>query len=125
MPFIDRDILGRWKCRTAKLGGKGPVLVVYGQFSCRITRERGALAFQKTSGSQRTKGILTRGSPPTSSRLEYAGTGTYNDDKPLAYGADPRRDEVGLLFKVGPRRLRLEFPKPQFESDFNIIELTR
>ena len=125
IPVVRGSLTGAWTCRTAKLGGSDTLkLVVYQTFKCVIRRESGALVLQKTTGSQRTKGVLYP-APDKPDRLIFAGAGTVNDEPPLSYGKIERQDEVGYLFQISPRRLRLELPRPQFESDFNIIELTR
>jgi hypothetical protein len=119
--IADKELLGEWRCRTLKLGGEPP-LVIYGFFKCRIFEENGALILQKTTGSQRTRGALHRIAPD---RFAYIGAGTVNDDPVRAYGDDAREDEVALLVKAAPARLRLEFPAPHYESLFDIIELVR
>jgi len=117
------DLAGLWRCRVAKLGGKPP-LVVYGWFRCRITDDAAGLRLDKISGSQRTAGIFY--DDADAERLTYLGAGYYADEgKPKAYGRDPDRDEVGYLVRVGRDRLRLEFPSPRLESQFDIMELER
>ena len=124
---IGADTLpGRWRCRTVKVGAKGDLLplVVYPDFDCRISAlPGGGLRFEKLTGSQRTAGTLH---PFDRDRLGYAGSSWYGYEKgPKPYGADAERDEVGLLVRVGPDRLRLELPSPRYESLFDIIELRR
>jgi hypothetical protein len=111
----EADILGAWRCRTLKLGGNLP-LVAYPYFQCRIAREQGKLIFQKTSGSQLTKGQLLKAQADG-----YVYVGATNGN----YGEKEQENEVAYLFKVGAKRLRLEFPKPHYESEFNIMELVR
>ena len=119
--IADKELIGEWRCRTLKLGGNLP-LVIYGFFKCRIFEENGALILQKTTGSQRTRGALHR---IAADRFAYIGAGTVNDDPVRAYGDDAQEDEVALLVKAAPARLRLEFPAPHYESLFDIIELVR
>lgn len=117
------DLAGLWRCRVAKLGGKPP-LVVYDWFRCRITDDPAGLRLDKISGSQRTAGTFYDGAD--AERLTYLGAGYYADErKPKPYGRDPDRDEVGYLVRVGHDRLRLEFPSPRYESQFDIMELER
>ena len=120
------DAEGNWRCRTIKVGAKGDLLplVVYADFRCRIVATAGGgLRFEKISGSQRTAGTLY---PYDRDRLGYAGSAWYGYEKgPKPYGADPERDEVGLLVRVSRERLRLELPSPRYESQFDIIELRR
>jgi hypothetical protein len=121
-PVSDSELLGEWRCRTLKLGGMPPPITVYSFFKCRIFKANNAVILQKTTGSQRTRGALYR---VGGDRLAYIGAGTVNDDPVRKYGDDPKEDEVGLLVKAGPRRMRLEFPAPHYESHFDIMELVR
>ncbi|MGK9232912.1 DUF4893 domain-containing protein [Inquilinus limosus] len=117
------DLAGDWRCRVAKLGGNLP-LVVYGWFRCRITDDAAGLRLDKVSGSQRTSGTFY--DDANAERLTYLGALYYGTEgKPRAYGSDPERDQVGYLVRVGRDRLRLEFPAPRFESQFDIMELER
>jgi Domain of unknown function (DUF4893)/TIR domain len=122
IPINAKALTGDWRCRTLKLGGGLNALVIYGFFKCNISAQGDALIFQKVSGSQRTRGNLYRLSD---TRYVYLGAGTVNDDPPIAYGSAPQEDEVAYLVQVAPNRLRLEFPKPHYESDFDIIDLRR
>lgn len=125
-PIDHATLPGTWRCRTIKVGAKGDLLplVVYADFRCRIVATAGGgLRFEKISGSQRTAGTLY---PYDRDRLGYAGSAWYGYEKgPKPYGADPERDEVGLLVRVSRERLRLELPSPRYESQFDIIELRR
>lgn len=121
-PITVNSLLGNWRCRTLKLGGSLSSLTIYTNFKCNISAQGNALIFQKVSGSQRTRGNLYRISD---TRYVYVGAGSYNDDPPNAYGATPDMDEVAYLEQVAPNRLRMEFPKPHFESDLDIMELRK
>lgn len=117
------DLAGDWRCRVAKLGGNLP-LVVYGWFRCRITDDAAGLRLDKISGSQRTAGAFY--DDANAERLTYVGAGYFGyEGKPKPYGSDAERDQVGYLVRVGPDRLRLEFPSPRLESQFDIMELDR
>ena len=116
------SLIGEWRCRTLKLGGGFGALTIYSYFNCRIFKEGNSLIFQKTSGSQRTRGALYRVSD---TRYAYVGAGTVNDNPPIRYGEKESEDQVAYLVQVNAKRLRLEFPKPFYESDFNIIDLVR
>ena len=117
------DLAGDWRCRVAKLGGNLP-LVVYDWFRCRITDDAAGLRLDKVSGSQRTAGTFY--DDADAERLTYVGALYYGyEGKPKAYGSDAERDQVGYLVRVGRDRLRLEFPSPRLESQFDIMELER
>jgi hypothetical protein len=112
---------GAWKCRTLKLGGQLP-LTIYPPFQCRISEDGIGWRLEKTTGSQRVSGHFY---DDTENRLVFVGAGHYANEKPKAYGEDPERNEVAYAFNVEGGRLRLEFPAPQFESRFDILELSR
>lgn len=57
-PIEGEALLGNWKCRTMKLGGKYLDLIVYGWFRCRVSIGAAGLFFEKLTGSQRTSGYL-------------------------------------------------------------------
>ncbi len=116
---------GDYDCRTIKLGAARPGLldyVAYPAFRCRIRLEGGRLRFTKLTGSQRPVGTLF---PDNSRRLVFLGTLMLGDEtRALRYGRDRERDLIGLLERVGPRRWRIAFPYPHFESLLDVIELT-
>ena len=113
---------GDWRCRTIKLGGMAPKLVVYGWFKCRIHQDDAGLWLDKTTGSQRTHGQFY---DDGDTRMIYLGKLHYGYEKPGRYGQDPTRNQVAYAFRVGPKRLRLEFPAPQYESLLDIMEFER
>ena len=78
---------------------------------------------EKLTGSQRTGGTFYDLADET--RLGYAGAGWVAGEAPMRYGTDPERNQVGYLVVLGPERMRLELPLPQFESKFDILELRR
>ncbi|OAM80045.1 DUF4893 domain-containing protein [Devosia elaeis] len=111
---------GDYRCRTIKLGGLLP-LTVYSAFDCTISGN--GTRIDKQTGSQRFSGSLM----PAGTALFYRGALNYDDEAPLAYDADPERNQVGCLYGVpdngsGPR-YRLELPRPHFESNHDVIEL--
>lgn len=113
------DPSGAWRCRLLKLGGD-PALTVYDWFSCRIFDDGAGWVIQKTTGSQRTMGRLYRLS---GERLLYLGALHYGYEAPMRYGDDPSRNQIAVLTRLDDGRMRLEFPAPPFESDFDILEL--
>lgn len=125
---LDQDLAGDWQCRTMKLGG-GISLVVYTQFKCRFTLQQNGFAFEKLTGSQRTKGILTY----RDGRAVYVGMGFVADATPPAYAELPAdfvsdgriQTNIAVFERVSQTRARLMFPAPAVESDFDILELTR
>lgn len=111
---------GEYQCRTIKLGRQGDVgldYVAYGWFRCRVFA--GQLA--KVTGSQRQAGNIL---PDTDARAVFLGTLLLGDErKPMTYGRDRERDVAGLVERIGPRRWRIAFPYPAFESLLDVLEL--
>ena len=49
---------------------------------------------------------------------------TLGDEaRPLPYGRDADRDMAGIVERIGPRRWRVAFPYPRWESTIDILEL--
>ncbi|WP_265561718.1 DUF4893 domain-containing protein [Sphingomicrobium arenosum] len=114
-----------YRCRTIKLGtmsGAGTLAYVdYPFFQCRIRVEDDLLGFAKLTGSQRPVGLLF---PDDAYRMVFLGTLVLGDeDRAMRYGADPQRDMIGALQRVGENRYRLVIPSPRFESRLDLIEL--
>ena len=117
--YIDAIPDGDYRCRTIKLGGLLP-LTAYDYFDCTISK--GGTRIEKTTGSQRFSGILR----PAGQAVFYRGALHYGDERPMAYDADPERNQVGCIYRVsgtGPEVYRLELPLPLFESTHDVIEL--
>lgn len=116
--------VGTYRCRTFKLGAKGGVtrgFIAYDWFECRVDQKGGAVRFAKTSGSQRTVGLIYPDGP---SRAVFLGTLALGEEGgTLAYGRDPNRDMAGLVERIGPQRWRIAFPEPRFESHLDVVEL--
>jgi hypothetical protein len=118
---------GDYRCRTVKMGlkmgGEGSGVLPYGWFQCRVELTPGGdLRLAKTTGSQRPGGHLY---PETSRRLVYLGAAAWGDERPIPYGRDPERDQIGVFERIGPQRYRLVLPFPKQESTLDIIELRR
>jgi hypothetical protein len=113
------DPSGDWRCRYIKLGGN-PALNVYGWSSCRIFDDGAGWVIQKIEGSQRSMGRLY---DLPQERLLYLGALHYAYEAPIWFGDDPARDHMAVLTRLDDGRLRLEFPAPVVESDFDILEL--
>ena len=115
---------GDYRCRVIKLGAKQSGLldyVAYPAFTCRIQPEKGLQGFAKMSGSQRPVGMIF---PGDSMRQVFLGTLVLGDEKrAMQYGRDPDRDLSAFVEKIGPRRWRMVFPRPAFESTLDVIEL--
>jgi hypothetical protein len=122
LPFDEGfDATGNWRCRILKLG-RGEMLTVYDWFSCRIFDDEASWVLQKTSGSQRTMGRFYQ---LDEDRLLYLGALHYGYEEPLWWGDDPERNHLAVTTRLDDGRIRLEFPAPLAESDFDILELKR
>jgi len=117
---------GMYRCRVIKLGAKADSgslpYVPYPPFTCRVRADRGLQRFNKLDGSQRYVGLIFPGDPI---RQLFLGTLVLGDEtRALQYGQDQLRDIAGYVERIGPDRWRIIMPKPHFESQFDVMELT-
>ena len=117
---------GIYRCRVIKLGAKtdsgGLPYVSYPPFTCRVKPDRSLRRFNKLDGSQRYVGLIFPGDPI---RQVFLGTLVLGDEtRALQYGQDQLRDVAGYVERIGPNRWRILMPKPHFESQFDVMELT-
>lgn len=114
---------GRYRCRIHRLGGTGVgarVLLSGGWTGCRVQEADGARHFA-TDGAQRASGTLF---DSTDSRTVFLGTLALGDeDRPMRYGRDLRRDMAGLVERIGETRWRLVLPYPGFQSTLDVMEI--
>jgi len=117
-------------CRTFKLGRRpqgeptrGTLdYVDYPAFRCRVSQRDGRLHFTKLTGSQRPAGTIF---PDNGRRMIFLGTMVLGDEgQALRYSRDRERDLIGIVERIGPARWRIAFPRPNFESLLDVIELT-
>lgn len=116
-------VIGKYQCRTIKLGGNLPA-IVYGWFDCDVFPEEAALVIRKTSGSQRFFGLLA----PAANGLAYKGALHYGyEDISKFYGQDSERNQVGCFSAIDEsmNHFVLELPAPKFESVHDVIEFKR
>jgi len=117
---------GIYRCRVIKLGAKtdsgGLPYVSYPPFTCWVKPDRSLRRFNKLDGSQRYVGLIFPGDPI---RQVFLGTLVLGDEtRALQYGQDQLRDVAGYVERIGPNRWRILMPKPHFESQFDVMELT-
>ena len=117
---------GSYNCRLIKLGKTGEKGVAFERFKpffCYVEVEDELLTIVKQTGSQRPAGRLWEDDRPD--RLIFLGSLALGDEQqPLAYGEDPKRDMAGVLERIGPFRWRLVIPWPQGTSKLHVFELT-
>ncbi|MBC7985547.1 MAG: DUF4893 domain-containing protein [Sphingomonadaceae bacterium] len=119
-----RPPAGTYRCRMIKLGSQRSGLldyVAYDWFECQIADDGEVARFAKTTGSQRPVGSLY---PDSRVRMVFLGTLELSDEvRPYAYDADPERDMIGAVERIGEARWRIVFPWPAFESTVDVLEL--
>jgi len=117
---------GSYNCRLIKLGKAAPggkSFETFKPFFCYVEVEDDLLTIVKQTGSQRPAGRLWKDDDAT--RLIFLGSlALGNEDQPLAYGDDPKRNMAGVLERIGPFRWRLVIPWPQSTSKLDVFELT-
>ena len=113
---------GSYRCRLVKLGGK-PAFEKFKPFFCYVEVDGTLLTIVKQTGSQRPAGRLWEDDNPN--RLIFLGSLALGDEEtPLAYGDNRKRDMAGILERTGPFRWRLVIPWPQDGSKLHAYELT-
>jgi hypothetical protein len=117
---------GSYNCRLIKLGQATPKTRAYESFKpffCYVEVEGDQLTIVKQTGSQRPAGRLWE--DDNSERMIFLGSLALGDeDQPLAYGDDPKRNMAGILERIGAFRWRLVIPWPQSSSTLDVFELT-
>jgi hypothetical protein len=117
---------GSYNCRLIKLGKattRDKPFESFKPFFCYVEVEGDLLTIVKQTGSQRPAGRLWEDDDPT--RLIFLGSLALGDeDQPLGYGDDPKRDMAGVLERIGPFKWRLVIPWPQSTSKLDVFELT-
>ena len=117
---------GSYNCRLIKLGKATPKSKAYESFKpffCYVEVEGDLLTIVKQTGSQRPAGRLWEDDDPN--RLIFLGSLALGDEQqPVAYGDDPKRDMAGVLQRIAPFRWRLVIPWPQRTSKLDVFELT-
>ena len=117
---------GSYNCRLIKLGKATPKSKPYESFKpffCYVEVEDDLLTIVKQTGSQRPAGRLWADDDPT--RLMFLGSLALGDEQqPVAYGDDPKRNMAGVLERIAPFKWRLVIPWPQSTSKLDVFELT-
>lgn len=116
---------GNYRCRVIKIGAKSAGLldyIAYPAFACRIEPEMDVQGFAKLTGSQRQVGLIF---PGDAMRQVFLGTIVLGDEsRAMHYGRDKERDVAGFVERIGPDRWRMLMPRPHFESQVDVLELT-
>jgi hypothetical protein len=117
---------GSYNCRMIALGKATPKAKAFESFKpffCYVEVEDDQLTIVKQTGSQRPAGRLWE--DDDADRLIFLGSlALGNEDQPLAYGDDPKRNMAGVLERIGAFRWRLVIPWPQNDAKLDVFELT-
>lgn len=117
---------GSYNCRLVRLGstGKGkPALEKFKPFFCYVQVEGDLLTIVKQTGDTRPAGRLWEDDDPA--RLVFLGSLALGDEEaPLAYGENPKRDMAGIFERIAPFKWRLVIPWPQDGAKLQVFELT-
>jgi hypothetical protein len=117
---------GSYNCRLIKLGAAkagGKAFESFKPFFCYVEVEDELLTIVKQTGSQRPSGRLWEDDDPN--RLVFLGSLALGDEEqPVPYGTDPKRDMAGVFERIGAFRWRLVIPWPQSTSKLDVFELT-
>ena len=106
-----------------KASPKSKAFESFKPFFCYVEIEGDQLTIVKQTGSQRPAGRLWEDDDPN--RLIFLGSLALGDeDQPLAYGDDPKRNMAGVFERIGAFRWRLVIPWPQSGSKLQLFELT-
>lgn len=117
---------GSYRCRIIKMGAatprRGRGFEAFKPFFCFIGvdgTER--LSITKQTGSQRPGGYLW--DTDTTKRLIFLGSVALgNEEMPLGYGEDPKRDMAGVFERYDDFRYRLVVPWPQDGAKLHVFE---
>jgi hypothetical protein len=117
---------GSYNCRLIALGKatpKGKAFESFRPFFCYVQVEDDQLTIVKQTGSQRPAGRLWEDDDPD--RMIFLGSLTLGDEEqPLAYGDDPKRNMAGVFERIGAFHWRLVIPWPQNDAKLDVFELT-
>lgn len=113
---------GVYRCRVTRLGlDRAHAFAQFKPFFCYIQAEGRMLTFAKGTGSQRPAGRLWADGE---ARMIFLGAdGGEGDAIPPAYGADPSRDQAGIVERVGDFHWRVALPFPREGVALDVIEL--
>ncbi len=116
---------GSYYCRLVRLGstGKGkPAFERFKPFFCYVEVEGDLLTIVKQTGSTRPAGRVWE--DEDESKLIFLGSLALGDEEaPIAYGENPKRDMAGIFERIAPFRWRLVIPWPQDGAKLNVFEL--
>jgi len=117
---------GSYNCRMIAIGkatAKSKAFESFKPFFCYVQVEDNQLTIVKQTGSQRPAGRLWE--DDDANRMIFLGSLALGDEEqPLAYGDDAKRNMAGVFERIGPFRWRLVIPWPQNDAKLDVFELT-
>ena len=118
---------GSYNCRMISIGrtdSKSSTFERFKPFFCYVLADdEGVLTIVKQTGSQRPAGRLWEDDDPN--RMIFLGSLALGDEQePLAYGEDPKRNMIGVFERIAPFRWRLVIPFPLSGAKLEVFELT-
>ena len=119
---------GAYRCRTIKMGsksGNGLAFIDYPYFRCTVELTPGGdLILTKTTGSQRTRGLIY---PDSALGHVFVGAQAWGYDEAgyPDYNSQPERDQVGVVQRLGPDHWRLVIPTPRTGGKIDLLDLER
>lgn len=118
------QLTGEWTCNTIRLRRtQERPMVVSPRSECLITEHRRGLRLQQLTGARRTSGVFH---DIGETRMGYVGAFALDDETGTPrYGERAERNHVGYLIPLSLTRMRLEFPSPSYDAEFDILELRR
>jgi hypothetical protein len=106
-----------------KATAKAKAFESFKPFFCYVEIEGDQLTIVKQTGSQRPAGRLWE--DDDSNRMIFLGSLALGDEEqPLAYGDDPKRNMAGVFERIAPFRWRLVIPWPRSGAKLEVFELT-
>lgn len=117
---------GTYLCRDIRIGRREgmadnlPTLGVAPFQPCVIRQDAGRLWLEQGPGMQRVGGQLY----PDGDRLVFLGSmALVGEMAVMRYGADPDRNQAGVLRAIGDHHWRLELPWPNWQANLHLIEI--
>lgn len=116
---------GTYRCRVVKLGygvfSRGRAFQSFKPFFCFVQAEGALLTFVKGTGTQRPAGRLWEDGE---TRLVFLGGVSESPNAPPpAYGEDKRRNQIGVVERIGDFRWRMVLPWQTKDAKLDVIEL--
>ncbi len=114
---------GSYRCRVLRLAGSSrrTALIVFPTHFCHVGHDGEHLSLIKQTGTERPGGYLWE---DRENRMIFLGADALgSEQEPPAYGANRRRDVVGVVERVGPFRYRVAMLRMAPAAELDVLEL--